>query len=206
MRTWRLMARAGAAPLLLAFLAWLVLTRGTLRPPAGMTETPGRTVVMATWVFRPRTLAEAIQASSDIVLAQVVSIEPGEDLVVPAPNEPAGEDREPTQRIRVKVLERYKGSPRDEIVLFKTGNDSYYIEDDPPYKVGERTLLFLRKREAADDTYLPIAPDGRYRVEKGRLMAFTRESDLLGGQLHGRRLDDLVEMFKEHGLQRQISR
>ncbi len=124
----------------------------------------------ASWVFHPNSLAEARGKAKSIVLAEVVSIERGEDLVVPAKYEPNGEDRMQTQRITVKVLKGYKGVPQhgEALTIFRTGGLQNSLEGDPPYKRGEKYLLLL---EPGPKTMLrPISPEGRYRYNRNNTL------------------------------------
>src|SRR5262249_16928347 len=120
------------------------------------------TTLHASWAFHPATLAQARDHSQSIVLAQVVSVERGQDLVTAVPNEPNGVDRIPTQRITVRVLRTYKGTARvgQQVTLFQTGGTvlpappppggrattkvpQYVLEGDPLYVAGEQYLLML---------------------------------------------------------------
>lgn len=62
-----------------------------------------------TWAFHPETFQEARDRAQLIVLAQVVSVEQGTDLVAPLPQSLTGQDRVPTQRI---TLQGDQGLPR----------------------------------------------------------------------------------------------
>ncbi len=79
----------------------------------------------ASWNFHPKSLQETRDRAHTIVQAKVLSVEAGEDLVVPARGEPTGEDRIPTQRITVKVSKAHKGAAKggDTLTLFQTGGD-----------------------------------------------------------------------------------
>ena len=79
----------------------------------------------ASWAFHPKSLKETRDRAHTIVQAKVVSVEKGEDLVVPARGEPTGEDRIPTQRITVKVNKAHKGEAKegDTLTLFQTGGE-----------------------------------------------------------------------------------
>lgn len=72
----------------------------------------------------------------------------------------------PTQRITLVAEERWFGSIPSRFTVFKTGSDSRWIEDDPPYKPGETYALYLTERD--DGAYLPVAPDGRVKIVDGK--------------------------------------
>lgn len=151
-------------------------------------------IAVATWAFRPSTLEEAKAAATDIVLARVAAVEPGPDLVGAAPGEPSGEDRIPTQRVRLQVLERYKGRAPAVVVLFKTGGDGFVLPDDPPYAVGETVLLFLRPRQGGDGSYLVVAPEGRFGVVDGKLVPVVRHG--FAAALRGRALAEVAAALR----------
>jgi hypothetical protein len=127
----------------------------------------------AEWAFRPDGLGEMTERSSAAVLAEVVAVKRGPDLVAGSPTDPGGQFRLPTQRIELRTVRQLEGSAPGTFTLFKNGSEDLYLEADPLYAVSERYVLFVRRRDASDGTYLPVAPDGRLRVESsGRLKAF----------------------------------
>jgi len=74
----------------------------------------------------------------------------------------------PTQRITFATISILDGaSPDSEFVLFRTGSDELRLANDPPYEPGERYVLFIRPRAGESGTYLPVAPDGRLRLDAG---------------------------------------
>ena len=123
----------------------------------------------ATWHFHPTALAEAQERASAIITAQVMAVTQAADLVVPVAGEPNGEDRVPTQRITVEVLDALKGNVGQTLTLFRTGTDSTGIEGDPAYKVGETYVLFMQPKEDEAGSYRLIAPEGRFRVVNAQL-------------------------------------
>jgi hypothetical protein len=118
-----------------------------------------------TWKDTPRSLAETEKLASDIVIAEVGSVEKGPDIVVAAAGEPTGLDVIPTQRITLKVRESMKGSA-DEVVVFHTGDGVQFIPGDPSYAVGERYVLFLTPKDDEKNVYRVVSPEGRYQVGK----------------------------------------
>jgi hypothetical protein len=124
-----------------------------------------------TWKDTPRSLAETEKLASDIVLAEVSSVEKGPDIVVEAASEPTGLDVIPTQRITLKVEESMKGSA-SQVVVFHTGDGVQFIPGDPSYAVGERYVLFLTPKDDgnasrdAASTHRVVSPEGRYLVGK----------------------------------------
>ncbi len=152
------------------------------------------TIMHASWRAHPKTLGEARRLAKSIVLANVVDVQPGQDLVTSAAAEPSGEDRIPTQMITLEIVKAYKGSYRagQQVKLFQTGgvlvsasgdNEEamqtagrrFIIEGDPLYRAGEQYMLMLT--DGPQGAVRTIAPEGRYRVQDGQLTAMTH-SDL----------------------------
>lgn len=72
------------------------------------------------------------------------------------------------------------------------------IEDDPPYKVGERYLMFLTEGPTISGipTQALIAPEGRYRVSaNNRLQAITDRG--LARSLEGTGLDRVEQLLQQ---------
>ncbi|HEX6288138.1 MAG TPA: hypothetical protein VFZ66_03060 [Herpetosiphonaceae bacterium] len=136
----------------------------------------------ASWIFEAKTFGEARQKAQAIVLADVIAVEQGDDLVVKVPAEPNGEARYPTQRVSLRVIKGYQGAAKADavITLFQTGGSMpdveqtvngkalpstaqvLILEGDPLYQVGERYLLLLEPGPRA--MLRTISPEGRYRV------------------------------------------
>jgi hypothetical protein len=143
----------------------------------------------ASWRHRPASVDEARDLAKAVVRAEVVSVQPDADLVVPAAGEPTGEDRIPTQRVQVRVTKTHKGPVQDgqTLQLFQVGGKllpttppdgkqgarveakQLVLEGDPPYKAGEEYVLMLE--DGPRGTMRPVAPEGRFRVEPGGAVA-----------------------------------
>lgn len=125
------------------------------------------------WRFRPKTFQEGRDRASLIVLVDVVAVERAQDLVGYHPQEPGGETRYPAQRITLNALKVYRGQATagQQLTLFQTGGvtDDYsvprFAPDNPQFQKGERYVLLLEP--AAQDLFRIIAPEGRYRLERG---------------------------------------
>lgn len=122
------------------------------------------TMVSPIWAFQPKGIEDVKARATNIVLAEVVDIYKGPDIVGDAPGEPDGKVHIPTERITLKVLKRLKGSEAGKMVIFRTGSNTFSLEGDPVYIIGETYMLFLEPRE--DGTYIVVSPEGRYRVNK----------------------------------------
>ncbi|MCI0395684.1 MAG: hypothetical protein L0332_25090 [Chloroflexi bacterium] len=167
----------------------------------------------ASWIYHPETFETAVGDADLIVLANVIAVEAGNDIVHEAiGHEPEGEVRIPTQRITIEVVESYKGETKtgEQLVLFQTGGkraeiiaqneDSnqelnspvMILEGDPLYKVGEQYLLLLVP--GPDNLLRTISPEGRYLVEKdGTLtpMVANEATDVV----HGKTVDELESVL-----------
>ncbi len=77
-------------------------------------------VLLASWAFEPRSLAEAKGLAKDVVEAQVTKVERADDLVIPAPGEPGGVERIAIEVVNMKVKGSMKGKSGKEIQVFRT--------------------------------------------------------------------------------------
>ena len=145
---------------------------------------PSPTYLHASWTFTPKTSQELDARAQSIVLARVVSVTAGPDIVTKQPQEPAGVDRIPTRRITVEVLKPYKGSATagEQLTLFQTGGavlppapskgtaaqthvQQLVLDGDPVYRTGEQYLLMLEP--GPQGTLRTVSPEGRYRYDSG---------------------------------------
>lgn len=116
----------------------------------------------AFWYSRPSSLVEAAKLASAVVLARVTAVSDGPDLEVKVDGLEEGVDRIPTQRISFDVERTLAGHAGASFELFHTGNASYVVDEDGPYREGQSYVLFVTARE--DGSYRVISPDGRLRV------------------------------------------
>jgi hypothetical protein len=112
------------------------------------------------------------------------------DIVTPLPGTPDGEDREPNQRISLDVIRTLAGNSNSTIKLYHIGSDKMWIHDDPPYRVGEAYVLFLREKIDEPGTHLLISPEGRYRVGDQGLEPVA-ETDSWATAMRGKSVTDL---------------
>jgi hypothetical protein len=162
-----------------AALVSLALSLGIAvgQDPTQSSEAPGLGV---DWDYRPADLADLVDNSPAIVVAQVDAVRDGDPIVIGPPDPDTGAaPTAPTQRVDVHVTSAIDGQTPQTFTLFKLGGPGEQPEGSPGYQVGERYLLFVRRRltddESApnpDGTWLPVAPDGRLeRLPSGRLDA-----------------------------------
>jgi hypothetical protein len=170
----------------------------------GGASAPTRTTEMsAVWAFQPQTMRQARDHAKAIVLAQVVSVRQGEDLVVPAAGEPDGMDRVPTQRVTVKVLQSFKGAaaPNQQLVLFQTGGAvtnaegervNMFLQGDPAYAAGQQYLLMLVP--GPNGLLNTFSPEARFRHTSGGALTAMQTSKT-AGEVKGKRLSDLTPLL-----------
>lgn len=114
----------------------------------------------------PPTLAKAKQESRAIVVARVTAVTQLPDILHPHPTkeDPNAVYREQTQRITFDALKTIHGNVGSQFELGHFGSDTRYVEDDPPYRVDETYVMFLKPMETDPNAFLVLAPTGRYRV------------------------------------------
>jgi|SRR6185295_746974 len=151
--------------------AALVALALSLGISAAQESGPAPQVGYAEWVEHPSDVGDLEQGATAVVEAEVTAVEPGPALVDPADGTDPDEAI-PTQRIGFSTIQVLDGQAPQSFKLFKTGSEELYLRNDPFYRTGERYVLFIRPREGEPGTYLPVAPDGRLRVQDGEAQAF----------------------------------
>jgi hypothetical protein len=162
----------------------------------------------ASWKHRPASVDEARDLAKAVVQAEVVSVRPDADLVVPAAGEPTGEDRIPTQRVQVRVTKAHKGAVQtgQTLEIFQVGGKllptappdgkqgarieakQLILEGDPLYKAGEQYVLMLE--DGPRGTLRPVAPEGRFKIERGGAVSAVVDNDATK-PVHGKSLAEL---------------
>jgi hypothetical protein len=89
-------------------------------------------VLLASWAYEPRNLAEAKGLAQEIVEAQVMNVERADDLITKAPGEPGGIDRIAVEVVTMKVNGAMKGRPGQEIQVFRTAGIPVNKRGMPP--------------------------------------------------------------------------
>ena len=92
------------------FLAQIAINTYLYAPPS----------ITAAWAYDPRDIGEAKGLARDIVEAQVIKSERGDDIVLEAPGEPGGVDRIAVEVVTLRTTGRMKGAQAQEIQLFHT--------------------------------------------------------------------------------------
>lgn len=202
--TWKIKLLIGAVVLSAAGVVGQMAVYGTQEPTATM---------HASWVFHPASLREARDHATVIVLAQVASVRPGEDIVTQQPGEPDGVDRIPTQRVTVKVITSYKGGAKagEHLTLFQTGGTvlppapakgehatshvrQLVLEGDPLYAVGQQYLLMLEP--GPQGLLRIISPEGRYLYDKSSGGLTAMVPGPVADEMKGKRLTTLENTLR----------
>jgi hypothetical protein len=99
-------------------------------------QNPGA-VGHASWVFQAKSFKDVINKATDVVEAQVVSVQSGPPLVTVAKGEPGGQDVIPTENITMVVTRAHKGGSKvgQTLTIFRTGG-STNIPAGPPQPAG----------------------------------------------------------------------
>jgi hypothetical protein len=180
----------------------------------------------ASWVDRPTDIAAARNLAGQIVKGRVINIRRGRDLVVKVRGEPKNEDRVHVEIVTFALEGGYKGSRPKTVEVFHTGlsllrvkgrkiprphkgvkgrvakpplleRRTVSLDEDPPYKVGQRYVLMLRggpsvstRGGRAVKTMALVSPAGRYRVTpRGTLVPVMRRG--FAAKLRGKKLSAL---------------
>ncbi len=129
--------------------------------------------VIAEWEFRPATLSEAAERASVVVLARVTAVGRAPDG--------ARQTSIGSRRVSLEVVKSLQGVPERTIRLFWGWAEEQYDENDPPYRLCEEYVLFLRPKADEKGTYLVVSPLGRYRLEEGKLQPVAKATDGIPG-------------------------
>ena len=136
-------------------------TRGVLTILLGAVLTGGSAAVTA--APPPGGGAEGlqglVQAASLVVVGRVVEVRAGRSAG-------SGEGRLHFNDVHISVERRLKGHPPATIVVEQVAPAGRVVSSEvgPPYKLGERDVLFMREGEG--HRYVVLA-QGRYRLERG---------------------------------------
>jgi hypothetical protein len=158
--------------------------------------------VMVSFAEAPQSMEEAAASAQQVVLGRVTRVRRGPDVVVPVPGEPSGEDRISIEIATVQVDRAYKagqGGPPQSLEIQRPGiageGESVAAEEDPPYRQGERYVLFVKPglRLGGQQLQRIVAPAGRYRIRNdGTVEPMARGTPFAEAQ-RGRSLDQLEE-------------
>ena len=96
------------------------------------------------------------------------------DIVVPEASLPEGGHRHPHRRVHLEVTKLLRGNVERQFKIWQTGNDTVQLVDDPPYRVGEAYVLFLRPVDNEPGTYVHVGPPGRFRALNNKLELMPR--------------------------------
>lgn len=118
---------------------------------------------------RPGTVKKLLAASAGVAVFEVRDIRTGTPLKEP------GKDGVtfPAQEIVLELSESLDGKLPRQIRLDRVGTDVTGTEGDPPYKVGERYLMFLRGpiQWNGKTFHMPTSMDSRFLLDGDKLHA-----------------------------------
>ncbi len=162
--------------------------------------------VMVSFAEAPRSMEEAAASAEQVVLGRVTRVRRGPDVVVPVPGEPGGEDRIAIEIATVQVDRAYKagqGGPPQRIEVARPGmpgdGESVAVEQDPPYRQGERYVLFVKPGLQLGGQQLQriVAPAGRYRIRSDDTVEPMPRGAPFAEAQRGRRLGQLEEAVNQ---------
>jgi hypothetical protein len=136
----------------LPILLGAVLTLGSAGAGGRVAATPPLGAVA-------RDLPELVRVASLVVVGRVVEVRAGRSAG-------SGEGRLQFNDVHISVERRLKGDPPATIVVEQVAPAGRVVSPEvgPPYKLGERDVLFMREGESHRHVVLP---QGRYRLERG---------------------------------------
>jgi len=147
------------------------------------------------WKNRPEKEADGNKLAKHIVEAQVVKIE-ASTMELPIKGEEGGKDVIPIEVVTMEVSDTLKGKVPKTIEVFNTGDskNNISLENNPPYKRGERYLMYLdngpkvRVKGKVVQTVSAISPEGRMAIDnKGNLKAVSKRGGM-AQELNGKSL------------------
>jgi len=109
---------------------------------------------------RPRSLKEMVNASAGVAWGEVTDVKQGDGLrSIGSGDAPTL----PTQRVFFQRLELLKGDLPEKFEVLYVGGPGFMTDEDPPYRVGERYVMFLKPNPMRPGRYLRVAIDGRLK-------------------------------------------
>lgn len=179
--------------------------RAATRVPAGDEEVHARhgaPSFKASWGNRPASVEALATGAETVIVGRVAQIREGPRAGADESQFHAGDEAGmPTQRVTFEVEDTWAGQAPSRLTLFKSGSQSKWMEEDPPYEMGQRYVLFVTKADRYErGLYMNPAPDGRMGVNGDRLVAVAHGA--LAEKLDGTSVADLkkaVQTEKDRG-------
>lgn len=168
-------------------------TRATATDPDSASSTPhdrwhNISYVPTTPGPRPNSIGKLLEASDAVGVVEVLDIRRGVPL-----KEPGNEGSSfAAQEIVLKTTERIRGKLPQQIRLDRIGSSTTGTEGDPPYRLGERYLMFLRGpvQWNGKPFHVPTSMDSRFLVEGDTLHSTAgHDGNAVAKALHGSSLD-----------------
>lgn len=156
-----------------AVLSGLLYSAGS---EAQLPPAPAEDSIVIEWDYRPPTIDDLTSESEAVVEGYVTGVRSGE----PLPGDSEGSPGIQTRTVSIHVTDVVAGDAPQEIQLFQLGSHEDEVETDPAYQVGEKYLLFVRRRMSdgdpsvpnPDGTWIATAPDGRLERSGGEVNSF----------------------------------
>ncbi len=156
---------------------------------------------LMSWAYHPENLQQAYDLSDIVVVAKVISVIPGPQLVgeTTSPDHPTM--TVDSTYVNVSVITSLKGKvgSDDEIAVYRQIN---IAENTGPtqHTIGETYLLFLRARsDASDGSYYILSSEGNYHIVNDQLVwswsVLADRGDSFAGKLEGAQLDTVLQQI-----------
>jgi hypothetical protein len=177
---------AVAAGVIAALLVAPMITSHVRKPPG----------MQAHWADHYVSLRDMVRDVDAIVFASVLGSRPGRVV-----STSAGTAVLPFTLVDLRVERAIRGQVTGLITLEQTGGHdgtrAIYIDGDGgPYDRGEQVLLFL-KRQPDTGYYYLVNPQGRFAVEKGRLLAASPD-DHVAQRLDTRGVGEAIGLIRSN--------
>ena len=151
----------------------------------------------AAWKVKFEAPSELPRGVDVVVLGTAISTRPGR--IAFSEN---GEDSLPFEEVTFEIVRGMKGYKKGErVVVERAGGIDYeghnvlLDADGGPFEIGTTYLLFLKRQEDGPYFY-QVNDQGRYKVERGRLIAANPE-DEVAGFFDGRSLEEGAALIEE---------
>ncbi len=154
----------------------------------------GPCTVKVSYAFYPQSLEELRHRASAVVVAHVVDVQQ-------QPKDVARGPQHLTQRVIVDVLRTIEGAAPAQLTLWHFGTNTVCALGAPPFRPGERYVLFVMPLEDEPGVFHIPAPPARYRVIDDRLEPMGEDNIAYAEALRGKTIAALERVLAEPGSQ-----
>jgi hypothetical protein len=150
----------------------------------------------ASWADRPQNVRDLARTAETVVVGRVADIKDGPRSGADESEFHAGEEAGlPSQRVTFEVEDTWAGQAPARLLLYKAGSQTAWMDEDPPYEVSQRYVLFVNKAERYErGLHMNPKPDGRIGINGDRLVAVTHGA--LAEKLDGTPVAELKKAVK----------